>query len=115
MDGRVQMPVNKFLRRELSVEYVDTITEAGPVRVLANEQDTYLAYSILNRVDVSLNKHKSKTVAIVAHYDCAGNPVNEDEQLIQLKSAMKSLGEKYSSIQILGLWVDSSWIVQRVF
>ena len=56
MDGRVQLPVNEYLRRELSVEYVDTITEAGPVRILAREQQSALADSILARVDISINK-----------------------------------------------------------
>ncbi len=33
------------------------------------------------RVEVSVNKQGSKLMAIVGHYDCAGNPVEEEEQL----------------------------------
>ena len=114
MDGRIQLPVNEYLRRELSVEYVDTITEAGPVRILAQEQHSALADSILARVDISVNKHKSNAVAIVAHYDCAGNPVEKDVQLKQLKSAKKFLSENYPNIRVFGLWVDSNWNVALV-
>jgi carbonic anhydrase len=115
MDGRVQLPVNEYLCRELSVDYVDTITEAGPVRILSEEQQSALADSILARVDISVKKHKSKTVAIVAHYDCAGNPVKKDLQLEQLESAIDFLNDEYPDIKIFGLWVDSDWNVEQIF
>ena len=34
MDGRIQMSVNEFIRKEYGVNYVDTITLAGPCKVL---------------------------------------------------------------------------------
>ena len=115
MDGRTQLPVNEYLRGELSVDYVDTITEAGPVRILAEEQQSNLADSILARVDISVNKHKSKAIAVVAHYDCAGNPVEEDVQLEQLESAIEFLNDEYPDVKIFGLWVDSNWNVEKIF
>jgi len=114
MDGRVQLPVNEYLRRELSVDYVDTITEAGPVRILAQEQHSALADSILARVDISINKHKSEVVAVIAHYDCAGNPVEKDVQLEQLESAIKFLDDKYPDVKIFGLWVDFDWNIEQI-
>jgi len=115
MDGRTQLPANEYLRRVLSVDYVDTITEAGPVRILAEEQQSALADSILARVDISVNKHKSKAIAVVAHYDCIGNHLSKNEQIEQLKKAIMWLGQKYPNLIILGLWIDSSWDVQRIF
>ena len=104
-----KLPVNEYLRGLLSVDYVDTITEPGPVRILAEQQQSVLAESILARVDISINKHKSSTVAVVAHYHCAGNPVEKNVQLEQLKKATKWLSEKYPDAKILGLWIDSNW------
>ena len=115
MDGRIQVPVNEYLRKELFVDYVDTITEAGPVRILAEEQQSALADSILARVDISVNKHKSKAIAIVAHFDCAGNPVEEDVQLEQLESAIEFFNDEYPDVKISGLWVDSDWKVRKIF
>lgn len=114
MDGRTQLPVNEYLRRELDVEFVDTITEAGPVRILAEQQDSKEAHSILSRINISVGKHGSKTIAIVAHHDCAGNPLEKAEQLIQLESATKWISSKYPEVQIIGLWVDSSWTAIRM-
>ncbi len=109
MDGRTQLPVNEYLREQLVVDYVDTITEAGPVLILAEQQDSQAAESILERVNISVNKHGSKSIALVAHHDCAGNPANKDTQLTQLKTATQWLAGKYPDVKVIGLWVDSNW------
>ncbi len=109
IDGRTQLPVNEYLRDLLKVPYVDTITEAGPVRILGDEPDSPLARTILDRVDVSTGTHGSRCVAIVAHYDCAGNPVSEERQMEQLDRAVRFVAGRYPSVRILGLWVDANW------
>jgi len=113
MDGRTQLPVNEFLRRKLSTQYVDTITEAGPVRILAEEPDSALAASILSRVDISVKKHGSQCVAIVAHHHCASNPAPEDRQKEQLDTTTRFVAARYPGVRILGLWVDSAWSVEE--
>jgi hypothetical protein len=35
MDGRTQIPVTDYVRKKYKVEYVDMITEPGPIKVLA--------------------------------------------------------------------------------
>ena len=80
MDGRTQIPVNNYMIGLLDVDYVDTITEPGPVKILSELQDSDLARSILSRVDISTNKHGSKCIALIAHHDCAGNPLAEEQQ-----------------------------------
>ncbi len=35
MDGRIQLPVNHYVRERFGVTYVDTITEAGVNKVIA--------------------------------------------------------------------------------
>ena len=115
MDGRTQLPVNEFLREKFQVDYVDTITEAGPIRILSSEdKDSFLLKSILRRVDISINKHQSTAIALVIHYDCAGNPAVKAEKLLQLQTATKLLKEKYPETEILGLWVDSEWKVEHI-
>ena len=114
MDGRTQLPVIEFLKNKLSVEYVDTVTEPGPVRILAEQSDSPQADSIISRVDISVNKHKSVAVAIIAHHDCAGNPADEGTQKQQLASAVMFLKEKYRHLQIISLWLDSSFTVTQL-
>ena len=114
MDGRTQLPVNTYLREKLGVEFVDTVTEPGPVRILAEEPESELTQSILNRVDISTGKHGSGCIAMVAHVDCAGNPVSDETQMGQLDVAVSFLKSRYPNVQVLGLWVGDSWTVSEI-
>jgi hypothetical protein len=115
MDGRVQVPVIRYLQNALNVEYVDSVTEPGPVQYLATNEPSAVKDSILSRVDISICKHASKSIAIVAHADCAGNPIPDNVQKEQLKKAIAFLCQKYPAQKILGLWVDLEMKVEHLY
>jgi len=87
MDGRVQEPVSKFMKRKYKINFVDMITEPGMDKVLA-EGDNKKLEEIKKKIEISVKKHGSKIVAIVSHADCAGNPVREKEHLNQIRKAI---------------------------
>jgi len=114
MDGRTQLPVIEWAKREYGVNYVDTITEPGPVRVLAESSDNISLESIRRRVDISVRRHGSSRVAIVAHADCAGNPVDKETQLTQLRAAGATILSWGMDVQVDRLWLDEAWRVERI-
>ncbi|MCF8231553.1 MAG: hypothetical protein K9J27_05130 [Bacteroidales bacterium] len=114
MDGRVQQPVNRFLQERFGAENVDTITEAGPNGILAKQEDEAIIQSIFKRVDISVNAHKSKGMAIVGHHDCAGNPAPKEEQIRHIRDSVSFLQKHYQNAEIIGLWVDENWEVSEV-
>ncbi len=114
MDGRTQSPVSEWAKREYGVDYVDSITEPGPVRILAEGTDTTAIDSIRRRLTISVGKHGSSRVAIVAHADCAGNPVDKEIQLGQLHAAAAAVLSWSLSVKVDLLWLDESWRVERV-
>ncbi len=114
MDGRVQLPVINYLMDRFGVDHIDSVTEAGPVACLAEKTDCPQVRSILQRTDISINNHKSTGIAIVAHHDCAGNTVDDEVQIAQLKPAVGSLAEHYPGVEIIGLWVDAEFSVREV-
>jgi hypothetical protein len=114
MDGRVQYPVNDYLRARYGVDHVDVVSEAGPILYLSDKRGTSEEESILRRVDVSVQCHKSVGIAVVGHWDCTGNPVSEEQQKRQIEESIVYLRGIYTAIQIVGLWVDSNWQVERV-
>jgi hypothetical protein len=65
-------------------------------------------------VNVSVDTHKSKGIAIVAHHDCGGNPIDRATQLEQLETAILYLKREYPDAKVIGLWVDEKWNVQEV-
>ncbi len=112
MDGRTQTPVNEFLAKYFGVAYVDAVTEPGPIRILCERNDSQLVKSIVERVRISVDKHGSAGIGIVAHYDCTGNPVGRDEQLIQLRSAVTFIRSTFEGVRVVGLWLGEDWKVE---
>ena len=114
MDGRTQEPVIKFLKKKLRVHYVDMVTEAGPDKIVAHGRRTSSVTSIKRRVKISIEKHRSKAIAIVGHYGCAGNPVSIRKHLKEIKASVdKIYGWKFG-VPVLGLWVNKAFRVERV-
>jgi carbonic anhydrase len=114
MDGRTQLPVIEWLKREHAADYVDTVTEPGPVRILAEAADAAALGSIRRRVEISVRKHGSSRVAIVAHADCAGNPASREEQLGQLRLAAATVRSWGMDVQLDLLWLGEDWQVERI-
>jgi carbonic anhydrase len=114
MDGRIQIPVIRFLQQRFDVEYVDVVTEPGPNRILARQSDPHLVKSILDRVGISVERHHSSAVAVVGHYDCAGNPAPEEEQVLHIREAVEFIRQRWSEIEVIGLWVDEHWKVHEI-
>ena len=109
MDGRIQEPIRNHLTAQYDVKFVDTITEAGPCRILAENKNKDIIDSIHFRIGISLQKHNSNLIAISGHHDCAGNPIADEIHRQQVQQAMKYLKDLYPHIEVTGFWVDDNW------
>lgn len=112
MDGRVQDPVNAWMKDHTGATYIDVITEAGPDRIMASTATA--SRLILKRILVSRDKHQSKHLALVAHHDCAGNPVSKEQHIAQLMQAAKILATWNLGMTIFMLWVNENWQVELI-
>ena len=113
MDGRVQEPVIKWMKQRFEADYVDSITEPGPDRIMVSGP-AYLQDSIKTRVDISVNGHGSRVVAVVAHHDCTGYPVSKDEHLAGLPTCTALIESWRFSVRILAIWLDENWQVEVI-
>lgn len=114
IDGRTQLVVIDYLQQRFDVAYVDMVTEAAPVAILAEGPDSREAESIFRRVAVSRKAHGSMAIAVVAHADCAGNPVPDAAQREQLTAAVETLRQELPEMTAVGLWVDLEGEVHEV-
>ena len=109
MDGRVQDAVKNYIQKNYSVDYVDMVTEPGPNKILADNLDKAVIENIKKRVDISVNHHGSKVVAIIGHFGCAGNPTEKEIQIEHLKKAEETVKSFGFPVEIILLWVDGDW------
>jgi carbonic anhydrase len=71
--------------------------------------------SIQKRLEISVTHHNSNLIAIVGHYDCAGNPADKETQLKQILTAIKNLKSWDFKVKVIGLWIDENWEVHKVY
>ena len=112
MDGRTQIPIINFLKQKYNVDYVDSLTYPGPDKHLRHNDDSIKIFK--PEVDISVNKHGSKAIAVVGHYDCAGNPVEKLQHLKDIKSSVEELKSWGFNTEIIGLYVNKDWEVEEM-
>ena len=108
MDGRIQIPLAKWIKENHSIDFVDVITEPGIDRMVAENLDLE---SIKNKVGISINAHKSELIVVSGHYDCAGNPVSDEEHISQIRKGVEVISSWGLNVKVVGIWVDNSWNV----
>jgi hypothetical protein len=111
MDGRVQVPVLQWVKDNYPVDFVDVITEAGMDNVLCNQEDIR---EVLRSIAISVDVNKSTRLFVVGHFDCRGNPVEENVHRQEIRGAVKRLQGHWPKHEIIGLWVNETWAVERV-
>jgi len=114
MDGRIQLPVAEYIKSKYAVDYVDTVTEAGVNKLLADNSPDILVESVRRHAQISVDAHGSKHIAVIGHHDCAGNPVDDETQKTHIKSAVKTVKSWGLRADVVGLWVNKSWQVEDV-
>jgi carbonic anhydrase len=111
MDGRVQLPVLQWIKANYNVDFVDVITEAGMDNVLCNQEDIR---EVLRSITISVDVNKSTRLFVVGHYDCRGNPVEEDVHRQEITCSVKRLRDYWPKHEVVGLWVNKDWQVEVV-
>ena len=114
MDGRVQVAIHEYIKQNYGVTYVDTITLAGPVKVIARRKPFNLVKDLRRRVRISVEIHQSKIVALVGHTDCAGISEPDELQKIHLIESVKRVKKWYPQIEVIGLWLDDDFQVVKI-
>jgi hypothetical protein len=107
MDGRTQDCVSRYLRERFGARFVDTVTEPGPDGILAGSGPA--TQSIRDRVAISVGKHRSRGIGIVAHDGCAGNPVSRQEHERMVRTAICVVQSWGFGIPVVGLYVAEGW------
>ena len=106
IDGRTHVPVIEYLKSAFSVDFVDMITEPGVCKVLSENKDAAVLAALRSKLEISIQRHGSKFVAVAAHHDCAACSEGRQEQARALLAAREVVGSWGLGIKIVLLWID---------
>ncbi|HEX2170771.1 MAG TPA: carbonic anhydrase, partial [Nitrososphaera sp.] len=88
IDGRTQQPVINYIKQNYAVDVVDLITFPGADAIFSNEMRNMEASLAKHSASISIEKHNSRIMAVVGHYDCAGNPGDKNYHYSQIRKAL---------------------------
>ena len=107
MDGRFIHILNEYIRGNYRYTFVDTITDAGAVNKIVNDED-YLKSIEDKVVLISVNKHKSDHIFVAGHSDCAGCPTDDETQKGYIRQAVEKMHNDLPHEAVTGLFVHEN-------
>jgi len=112
IDGRIHPLLQKFLNENYGGYYIDVITAPGIVGKLFSS-DKLFAEPITKACEISVSAHQSEQIILVAHSDCAGNPVPDEVQVKQLQAVAENLQSRFG-FRVVRLFIitDKAKIIQ---
>ena len=114
IDGRTQEPVIDFMKQKYGIDGVDMVTFPGVDGVVSSLGNFNTIALIRNAVSVSIEKHGSRIIAVVGHFDCAGNPGNKEHHYAHIGKAVQQVSSWNFDAEIIGLYVNDKWQIEEV-
>ena len=112
MDGRVQLPVIEWMKKQYKLDYVDMITEPGADKAVSCGWYERIE-EIKAKALISVNAHGSRTIIIAGHDDCAGNPVTPEQHKANLRDAVKTVLSWNLPLETVdAIWINKNWRVE---
>jgi carbonic anhydrase len=114
MDGRIQKCVSEYVSKQSQAAYVDTITLAGPSKIISDKQSGGVIDDMIFRLDISINQHGSNYIAVVGHYDCAGVLEDDETHKEYILNSSRIIQQWYPHIIVEALWVNEKFEVEVI-
>ena len=104
IDGRIQLPVINWIKNNYDIEFVDMLTQPGMDGFIANPDSDL--NDLLEKIHISLRVHDCQEIFLVAHEDCAANPVDFETHRKQLFDSTEKIKNHFPSSKIIGIWIN---------
>jgi hypothetical protein len=114
IDGRTQEPVIDFMKKKYDIDGVDMVTFPGVDGVISNRENSDEIAFIRNAVSISIEKHRSRIIAVVGHFDCAGNPGNREHHYGHIQRAVHEVSSWSFHAQVVGLYVNDKKQIEEL-
>jgi hypothetical protein len=114
IDGRTQEPVIDFMKQKYNIDGVDMVTFPGVDGVISKGENSDEIALIRNAVSISIEKHHSRIIAVVGHFDCAGNPGNKEHHYADIQKAVNEVSSWSFHAQVVGLYVNDKKQIEEV-
>lgn len=112
MDGKVQEPVIRYLKKNHNVHYVDMITEPGPDKILSGTEEKFRINSIMQRLEISVRQHGSRLILMAGHAACDSNPVSQEIHIAQILNSAATIRNWFPEVELVPVWITEKGVVE---
>jgi hypothetical protein len=114
IDGRTQEPVINFMKKKYDIDGVDMVTFPGADGIFSVRENLDEIEIIRRSVSISIEKHHSRIIAIVGHFDCAGNPGDKEHHYAHIRKALHEVSSWNFDARIAGYYVNDKLQIEEV-
>ena len=114
IDGRTQEPVISFMKQKYNIDGVDMVTFPGVDGIISNRENSDEIEIIRRAVSISIEKHRSHIIAVIGHFDCAGNPGDKEHHYAHVRAAVHEVSSWNFDAQVAGYYVNDKQQVEQV-
>lgn len=114
IDGRTQEPLIYFMKQKYGIDGVDMVTFPGADGIFSVRENLDKIEIIRRSVSISIEKHHSRIIAIVGHFDCAGNPGDKEHHYAHIRKALHEVSSWNFDAQIAGYYVNDKLQIEEV-
>jgi hypothetical protein len=114
IDGRTQQVVIDHMKQNYNIDGVDMVTFPGADGLFSSGDNSKEIALIRRAVSISIEKHGSRTIAVVGHYDCAGNPGDREHHYVHIQGAMHEVSSWDLPAQVIGLYVNDKGEIEEI-
>jgi hypothetical protein len=102
------------LKQNYNIDEVDMMTFPGADGFFSNRDHSEEIALIRRAVSISIEKHGSRIIAEVGHYDCAGNLGDSEQHSMHMRGAMREVSPWNLHAQVIGLYVNDKREIEEV-
>jgi len=113
IDGRTQQVVIDYMKQNYEVDVVDMLTFPGADRIFSDPERLPEVALAKRAISISIEKHNSKVIEVVGHYDCAGNPGDKAHHYAHIRKAVQEVSSWNLSARVIGLYVNDKWKIEE--
>jgi hypothetical protein len=114
IDGRTQEPVINFMKKKYDIDGVDMVTFPGADGIFSVRENLDKIEIVRRSVSISIEKHNSRIIAVVGHFDCAGNPGDKEHHYAHIRKALHEVSSWNFDAQIAGYYVNDKLQIEEV-
>lgn len=114
IDGRTQEPVIIFMKQKYNIDGVDMVTFPGVDGIMSSKENSDKIELIRGEVSISIEKHHSRIIAVIGHFDCAGNPGDKDHHYAHIRKAVQEVFSWNFDVQVAGYYVNDKLQIEEV-